>query len=61
MVYDMPWAQMARADFVHNSHIATHSFTYNADSSTAVFRFMNTFVHLVEELDGFLHTLCGEY
>lgn len=57
----MPWAQMACADFVHNSHIGTHSFTYNAVSSSAIFRFMNTFVHLIEGLDGFLPTLLGEY
>lgn len=61
MVYDMPRAQMACADFVHNTHIATHSFTYNADSSSAIFRFMNTFVRLIEALDGFSPNLCGEY
>lgn len=61
MVYDMPFAQMAHADFVHNTLIAKHSFTYNGDSSTAIFRFMSTFVHLVEALDGFLPTLGGEY
>lgn len=49
MVWDMPWAQMAGAGLVHNSHIATRSFTYNADSSTVIFRFMSTFVRLVEE------------
>ena len=52
---------MACTDFVHNTQIATHSFTYNADSSSAIFRFMNTFVHLIETQDGFLPTLCGEY
>lgn len=52
---------MARADFVHNTQIATHSFTYNADRSSAIFRFMNTFVRLIEAWDGFLPTLCSEY
>ena len=36
-------------------------FTYNADSSSTLYRFMITFVHLTEELDGFLPALCGEY
>ena len=54
-------AQMAGADFVHNSHTATHSFTYNADSSSAIFRFMNTFVRLIEELDGSVPVLPGGY
>lgn len=52
---------MACADFMHNTHITAHSFTYNADSSSTIFRFMITFVHLIEELDGFLPTLGGEY
>lgn len=50
---------MAGADFVHNTHIAACSFTYNADSSSAIFRFMSTFVRLIEALDGFLPTLRG--
>lgn len=51
-------AQTAGGDFVHS--IGTQRFTYNADSSSAMIRIMDAFVHLVEQLDGFVLILQGE-